>query len=179
MKLYIYFSTPKNFLWWPLSWVIRFIESSDRPRLWHSSHSALRIGDDVYEAVLFLGVRKIPVVDWIKKNNVCGRYCMPIPESSVDKVKCFVEGSIGVPYSAMELVGILWSRFMKRFFKKDVKNPFNILKRKVKCTEFVLETLKIYFDVQEYKDINNIGVADLENIIVTLNLRRYRSAVPK
>jgi endonuclease III-like uncharacterized protein len=141
------------------------MESKDRPHLWHSSHASIRLGDNVYEAVFFLGVRKISIGEWVKKNNVSFRMELDVPEDKVDDLKAFMNGSIGVPYSFMELFGILYTRFVKRFFKKNVKNPFNILKRKVKCTEFILESVKIFMEINSSKDINNIGVLDLEFLI--------------
>ena len=165
-KAYVYFSTPTNPLWWPLSWVIRFIESNDRPRLYHSSHAAIKIGDYVYEAVLFLGVRKILFVDWYSKNNISMRYSVVLSHSDLKEVYAFCEGSIGVPYATFELLGILYARFMGRFFKKVVNNPFNLIKRKVKCTEFVYEAVKKIAKIKIKGDLNNLGVRDLETAIV-------------
>jgi hypothetical protein len=153
------------------------MESKERPKLWHSSHAAIRLGDNIYEAVFFLGVRKITIDEWIKKNNVSFRMELEVPEDKVDALKAFMDGSIGVPYSFMELFGVLYTRFMLRFFKKVVNNPFNLLKRKVKCTEFVLESVKTFVEIKESKDINNIGVLDLEFIIrkAKHNLQKLKS----
>jgi len=165
MRTYIYFSTPKGFLWWPLSYLIRYLESNERPKLWHSSHVAIRLGDNMYEAVLFLGVRKISLYKWLEKNNVSLRLSLDIPHQKQQKYVAFLEGSIGVPYAPMELIGILYSRFMKRFFNKDVKNPFTRIKRKVKCTEFALEGINNFIEKKDTGDINNVGVRKLEGIV--------------
>ena len=165
---YIYFSTPANPFWWPLSWIIRFIESKERPKLYHSSHASLRIGDYIYEAVLFLGVRKIPFEKWYRKNNISMRYSVVLSTTDLQNVHAFCEGSIGVPYATFELLGILYSRFMVRFFKRYVDNPFNLIRRRVKCTEMVLEAIKKISKIKlKYNgDINNIGVRELEEIII-------------
>lgn len=165
-KIYIYFSTPVNPFWWPLSWVIRFFESKDRPRLYHSSHVAIKIGDYIYEAVLFLGVRKILFVDWYRKNYISMRYSVDISHADLKNVHAFCEGSIGVPYATFELLGILYSRFMARFFKRYVDNPFAFIKRRVKCTEFAYEAVKRIAKIKINGDLNNLGVRLFEETIV-------------
>jgi len=162
----VYFSTPKNIFWWPLSWFIRFMESTNRPTLYHSSHVALRIGDYIYEAVFFLGVRKISFYEWRGKNKISVRYNAYVTREDFDKVQSFCEGSIGVPYAFMELFGIMYSRMMFKLFKKTINNPFNILKRKVKCTEFIFEAIKKSSRFVLKSDINNLGVKGFEDVIL-------------
>lgn len=177
-KAYVYFSTPDNLFWWPLSWIIRFIESKERPKLYHSSHAAIRIGDYIYEAVLFLGVRKISFEKWYHKNNISMRYSVVLSNQDLQNVHAFCEGSIGVPYATFELLGILYSRFMVRFFKRYVDNPFCLIKRKVKCTEFVYEAIKRIAKIRIKGDLNNLGVRDLEEAIVWRVPREVESAIP-
>jgi hypothetical protein len=165
-KIFIYFSTPRNIFWFPLSFLIRLIESPDRFTLWHSSHASIRVDDNVYEAVLFLGVRKIPYDKWITKNNIKRTYFVLAKD---DSFLSFLEGSIGVPYAFLELLGILYSKLYFKLFKKEVDNPFAIINRKVKCTELVMEAINRITPIAYSQDIDNIGVRDLENYIARNN----------
>jgi len=88
-KIFIYFSTPRS-IFWPLSFLIRFIESPERFSLWHSSHASIKVEDNVYEAIFFIGVRKIPFNEWLFKNKI-NRIYVVASEDQTD-IKSFLEG---------------------------------------------------------------------------------------
>ena len=106
------------------------------------------------------------------------RYSVVLSNQDLQNVHAFCEGSIGVPYATFELLGILYSRFMVRFFKRYVDNPFCLIKRKVKCTEFVYEAIKRIAKIRIKGDLNNLGVRDLEEAIVWRVPREVESAIP-
>jgi len=167
-RVYIYFSKPKSIFWFPLSFLIRWVESPDKCKLWPSSHAAIELDENVYEAILFIGVRKIPFHSWLKKNHMEKKYYLDISEDDFEDIFYFCEGSIGIPYATLELFGLLYSKIMLHLFNRQIKNPLNIISRKVKCTEFVLESLSKVHKIDLKSDINNIGVRDAELIIAPI-----------
>jgi len=167
-RVYIYFSKPKNIFWLPLSFLIRLIESPNKCKLHHSSHTAIELDGNVYEAVLFIGVRKIPFYSWAKKNTMEKKYYLDVSEDDLENITYFAEGSLGIPYATLELFGLLYSKIMLNLFNKKVNNPLNLISRKVKCTEFVLESLSKVHHIVLKSDINNIGVRETELILAPI-----------
>lgn len=165
------FSTPRNWWWFPLSYLIRWSEfpKSIRPwnifGLYHSSHVSVVVGDYVYEAVMWLGVRKISVIEWEKRNKTSISYAYGVDDKTLLKLQFYLEGSIGVPYSYAENVGIFIQRVVKLLFKKDIKNPFKSIERKKKCSELSWDIFRIIKDQKFYMDRDSVGVRYMEELI--------------
>jgi hypothetical protein len=170
-KIIIQFSIPTNARWFLLSTIIRWSEfrKSLKPfiffRRYHSSHVSILVDDVVTEAVLGLGVRQITKKSWDKINKVNLYKTIVVDEDKYHEVKMFLAGSVGVPYSGAEALGIFIQRIFKTLFKKDIENPFKSIKRKVKCSQLVFEVLKITKSIIGLRDSSSVGVRDIEVLL--------------
>lgn len=171
-KATILFSVPLGVQWHIFSFLIRFFQFKKTLKpfkffgLYHSSHVAIKIDDQVFEAVLWLGVRKIPYGEWLKVNSVKKQVAIWLTDKKFKEGNIFLEASCGIPYAFVELFGMLWQRILKTFFNKEIfTNPIKTRVNKYKCSELVYR----YFLVTQYvwglEDPNLVDVCDIEEII--------------
>jgi len=120
----------------------------------------------VYEAVFWLGVRKIPYGEWEKLNKVKLERVIWIDDINMKKGIEYLEKSLGISYAFLELFGILLNRIMKIFFKKELYgNPFKTVIPKVKCSELAYDFLIETEELLGLKDTNLVEVCDIEEAI--------------
>ena len=169
----ILFSTPRQIQWWPLSFLVRFIQYRKRLipfrffGLYHSSHVSICLGEMVYESVFFLGVRKIPLMKWLEVNTVRKSRTIFLKEGDYRLGELYLDSSCGISYAFLELFGIFLAKFLKTFFKKELYgNPFKTVKPKMKCSELIYNYLKVVDRISGLKDPNLVDVPDIENILI-------------
>jgi len=168
----ILFSVPKKWYWAPISFFIRFF---DAPKslipfrffnLYKASHVAICMDNVITEGVFFLGVRQIPYQDWLEVNKPIRAIAIRISDEKYREAEMFLRGSCGIPYSYLELFGILFSKMSLFFTGKEFKgNPFTRKIRKVKCSEIAYEVLKIIGRVRGLKDPSLVSVRDVEKLL--------------
>ncbi|MCJ7804419.1 hypothetical protein MUP35_01665 [Patescibacteria group bacterium] len=170
-ELVIMLSVPKGVQWSPLTFLVRFSEFPKRLfpfkffGLYHSSHASILIDGMVYEAVFYLGCRKIEYEKWIKLNKVNKTKTLNLCPERIHDSKLYLEGSLGIPYSNMENVIIFCNRILTFIFQKEIKIPYKSRKRKIKCTELCYEILKMNDVIWGLQDANTVGIRDLENLL--------------
>jgi hypothetical protein len=165
------FSTPKRKIWSPLSFIIRWSEfkKSKRPfrifGLYPSSHVAIKLDNFVFEAVFLLGIRKITFSKWASLNQINEAKTYILDPDKKLEIESYLEGSIGIPYPNVEIIGISLQRIWFFLTNQQVPNPFKTITRKIKCCELGYIIWKKIFNYDPKIDENSIGVRQFRELL--------------
>lgn len=116
--------------------------------------------DLVYEAH-GPGVNFVGNIAFEKRAKVLKRFYIPITAAQNKTILQFCVDHSGDPYARLQLVGILWVKFVYKLTGKKVKNPFT--KGQI-CTETIIRLLQL-LDIEMQVDPD---VADLNDVYKAL-----------
>lgn len=138
-KIIVGFSTPK--CWNPLSWMIRKAEGTEFSHCYIKFYSATYDMWLVYHAshtmIHFLGEEK-----FLEKNKIIEEYELDL---SVAIKVSLIRNAIhrcGIPYGFLQMIGMMFSRFIYLWFHYKIKNPFADGEKTEVCSDL------LYYDLQ-------------------------------